>query len=211
MPPEYLASRRHDFHFHSPIVAEVGGVVLVLLANVAFAENDFAPANPFDVDGSHILSTGRLTFGRAVSEQPCPIVRVVVRRVRFRRLGRFGRSLRPPPPTRPRLFLQRHLRIVKRLRDRVSFRIDPREQLDLAFRLLQRFVALLEQLHPLFVPRERLGQPKLPVFQLVDDRFQQFERLLKRLRRVRILSGQSLIFLKSQFRGEAFRVELTAK
>ncbi len=69
--------------------------------------------------------------------------------------------------------------IVKRLGHGVAFSIDAGQQFDLAFRLLQRFVALFETLDALLVFRQRLTESQLAVLEIGHDLLQFLKRLLE--------------------------------
>lgn len=80
-------------------------------------------------------------------------------------------------------------RVVKGLGDRIALGVNTAEQFDLAFRPLQKFVRLPQQLYALLILLERLVETDLACFERVNDLVEPFQRLLKGKLTWRVVSG----------------------
>lgn len=80
-----------------------------------------------------------------------------------------GRPFSPPVAG---LVFQRQGLVAEGLGDRLAVGIDAGQEFNLLLGSLEKLKTVLEVLDPLFVPRQRQIQPKIPLLELVDDVFQ---------------------------------------
>src|SRR5688500_8394158 len=86
---------------------------------------------------------------------------------------------RPFPLPVAVLFFQLQLLVAEGLGDRPAIGIDAGQEFNFLLGSLEKLIAVLKVLDPLFVPRQRLRQPQVPLLELVDDVFQFSEGLFE--------------------------------